>query len=63
MISEAFLLKFSAVVGVALSGLTVLVRLGRLLEQVEALRIEVAALRSDTQVQGRMIARIQGQVD
>lgn len=63
MISETLTFKFLGTLAAVLSGLTVLVRLGRLLEQVEALRIEVAALRTDSAMQGRQIARLQGQVE
>jgi hypothetical protein len=63
MIPETLTWKFLGLLAGVLSGLTVLVRLGRLLEQVEALRTEVAALRLETSVQGRQIARLQGRVD
>lgn len=63
MIPESLSLKFLGLLGGALAGLTVLVRLGRLLEQLEAVREEVQALRVEAQMQGRQIARLQGQVD
>lgn len=61
MFPESLALKWVATVGGVLAGLTVLVRLGRLLEAIDTVRAEVGALRTTVDDLQRAVARLEGQ--
>lgn len=61
MLPESISLKLIAMTGSALAGLTVLVRLGRLLEAIDTLRSEVHALRLTVAELQQSVARLEGQ--
>lgn len=61
MFPESLALKWLAMAGGVLAGLTVLVRLGRLLEAIDTLRGEVHALRETVTDLQQAVARLEGQ--
>lgn len=61
MFPESLSLKFLTTIGGILAGLTVLVRLGRLLEAIDTLRVEVHALRVTVAELQQAVARLEGQ--
>lgn len=63
MIPESLSLKFLGLLGGALAGLTVLVRLGRLLEALETVQAKIDRLDRKVTKNGEDIARLQGQVE
>lgn len=63
MISESLSLKTVAAISGALAGLTVLIRLGRLLEALETMQAEVSGLRQDVKLLQHEVAKLQGQVE
>lgn len=60
MIPESVSLKVLAATGGILAGLTVLVRIGRLLEAIDTLRAEVSALRKSVDDLKRSVAHLEG---
>lgn len=63
MIPESLSLKLLGLMGGALAGLTVLVRLGRLLQIVERLQVDMTAMGRKVDELNASVARLQGQVD
>lgn len=61
MVPESLSLKTFGTIGGVLAGLTVLVRLGRLLEAIDTLRVEVQALRVTVADLQQAVARLEGQ--
>lgn len=63
MIPESLSLKFLGLLGGALAGLTVLVRLGRLLEALETVQTRQARMEAILEALAKDVARLQGQAE